>query len=103
MNHLKKFKNYDTISESRLSDSLIAGMMTLLSSLNLSAQDRGQIENNLMGQISTITPSDIEELQKISSLCYELNTNKIKWSDLTPSQKKKHRVGITSSSYGGYG
>lgn len=88
MNHLKKFKNYDTISESRLSDSLIAGMMTLLSSLNLSAQDRGQIENNLMGQISTITPSDIEELQKISSLCYELNTNKIKWSDLTPPQKK---------------
>lgn len=88
MNHLKKFKNYDTLSESRLSDSLIAGMMTLLSSLNLSAQDRGQIENNLMGQISTITPNDIEKLQKISSLCYDLNTSKIKWSDLTPSQKR---------------
>jgi hypothetical protein len=89
MNHIKKFQNYDSVNESKLSDSVLIGMMTLLSSLNLNAQDSEKLKDELFrGDVPSLSQSDVDQLEELSRICYQLNTNKKSWSDLSNKQKR---------------
>ena len=89
MNYIKKFQNYDSVNESKLSDSVLIGMMTLLSSLNLNAQDSEKLKDELLrGDVPSLSQSDVDQLEELSRICYQLNTNKKSWSDLSNKQKR---------------
>jgi hypothetical protein len=89
MNHIKKFQNYDSLQESKITDSLLIGMMTLLSSLNLSAQDSERLKDNILRNgVPTLSQGDINQLQELSRICYQLNTNQKSWSELSTKQKR---------------
>jgi hypothetical protein len=82
---IQNFSNYNKINEEGFKSVALGSLLGLLSSLNLTAQNTDKISKSALSDIRH--PEDLENLERISTLCDSLNKEEISWSDISEKDK----------------